>query len=42
MPYASVSVLAGIALMAMSLDLLPAGALCVGAALVPVRRGLPG
>ncbi|WP_406453980.1 hypothetical protein OG782_23455 [Streptomyces sp. NBC_00876] len=33
-------VTAGIVLMAMSLDLLAAGALCIGAALFPVRRGL--
>ncbi|MEU9091201.1 hypothetical protein [Streptomyces sp. NPDC048428] len=35
-------VLAGIVMMAVSLDLLAAGALCVGLALHPVRRGLRG
>ncbi|MFJ2089775.1 hypothetical protein ACIOEW_10940 [Streptomyces sp. NPDC087901] len=35
-------VLAGIVMMAVSLDLLAAGALCVGLALYPVRRGLRG
>ncbi|MFG3134996.1 hypothetical protein ACGFZA_02115 [Streptomyces sp. NPDC048211] len=35
-------VLAGIVMMAMSLDLLAAGALCLGLALYPVRRGLRG
>ncbi|WP_327709254.1 hypothetical protein OG912_11365 [Streptomyces sp. NBC_00464] len=35
-------VLAGIVMMAMSLDLLAAGALCVGLALYPMRRGLRG
>ncbi|MFI9033639.1 hypothetical protein [Streptomyces sp. NPDC053726] len=35
-------VLAGTVLMAMSLDLLPVGALCIGVALLSVRRGLPG
>ncbi|MFF1916584.1 hypothetical protein ACFVYE_34470 [Streptomyces sp. NPDC058239] len=39
--WAPVAVLAGTALMAMSLDLLPVGALCIGSALFPVRRGLP-
>ncbi|MFD0026016.1 hypothetical protein [Streptomyces sp. NPDC058382] len=34
-------VLAGIVLMTTSLDLLTVGALCIGAALYPVRRGLP-
>ncbi|MER5358650.1 hypothetical protein [Streptomyces sp. NPDC002785] len=37
-----VLVLAGTVLMAMSLDLLPAGALCIGLALFPVRRALSG
>ncbi|MFD5191390.1 hypothetical protein ACFWMU_25160 [Streptomyces sp. NPDC058357] len=37
-----VLVLAGTAAMAVSLDLLPVGALCLGAALLPVRRGLSG
>ncbi|GGV84813.1 hypothetical protein GCM10015535_30590 [Streptomyces gelaticus] len=40
--WAPVLVLAGTALMAVSLDLLPVGALCIGAALLPVRRGLSG
>ncbi|MFJ2266326.1 hypothetical protein ACIOHO_08045 [Streptomyces sp. NPDC087849] len=40
--WAPVAVLAGTVLMAMSLDLLPVGALCIGSALFPVRRGLPG
>ncbi|MEU6013718.1 hypothetical protein ABZ826_06485 [Streptomyces sp. NPDC047515] len=40
--WAPMAVLAGTVLMAMSLDLLPAGALCIGLALFPVRRGLPG
>lgn len=40
--WAPVLVLAGTVLMAVSLDLLPVGALCLGAALVPVRRGLSG
>ncbi|MFI5768165.1 hypothetical protein ACIA74_06355 [Streptomyces sp. NPDC051658] len=35
-----VMVLAGTVLMAVSLDLLPVGALCLGLALMPVRRGL--
>ncbi|MFJ5719022.1 hypothetical protein [Streptomyces sp. NPDC093149] len=39
--WAPVAVLAGTVLMAMSLDLLPAGAVCIGPALYPVRRGLP-
>ncbi|MFF8915298.1 hypothetical protein ACF08M_18760 [Streptomyces sp. NPDC015032] len=39
--WAPVAVLAGTVLMAMSLDLLTAGALCIGLALFPVRRGLP-
>ncbi|MFD7431101.1 hypothetical protein ACFV6Z_29235 [Streptomyces sp. NPDC059818] len=34
-------VLAGTVMMAVSLDLLTAGALCIGLALFPVRRGLP-
>lgn len=34
-------VLAGVVMMAASLDLLAAGALCIGSALFPVRRGLP-
>ncbi|MFH8515027.1 hypothetical protein ACH4CE_07880 [Streptomyces gelaticus] len=38
--WAPVLVLAGTVLMAVSLDLLPAGALCLGVALLPVRRGL--
>ncbi|MFJ9678376.1 hypothetical protein ACIRP2_10005 [Streptomyces sp. NPDC101194] len=38
--WAPVAVLAGTVLMAVSLDLLPAGALCIGLALFPVRRGL--
>ncbi|MEE1750424.1 MULTISPECIES: hypothetical protein [unclassified Streptomyces] len=37
-----VLVLAGTAAMAVSLDLLPVGALCLGVALLPVRRGLSG
>ncbi|MEL5959630.1 hypothetical protein AADR41_33570 [Streptomyces sp. CLV115] len=40
--WAPVLVLAGTAVMAVSLDLLPVGALCLAAALLPVRRGLPG
>ncbi|MFF9506246.1 hypothetical protein ACF1BU_02415 [Streptomyces sp. NPDC014724] len=40
-PWAPALVLAGTVLMAVSLDLLPAGALCIGLALFPVRRGLP-
>ncbi|WP_371665603.1 hypothetical protein OG306_23865 [Streptomyces sp. NBC_01241] len=39
--WAPVAVLAGTVLMATSLDLLPAGALCIGLALIPVRQGLP-
>ncbi|MFI6058386.1 hypothetical protein [Streptomyces sp. NPDC051286] len=39
--WAPVLVLAGIVLAAMSLDLLPVGAVCLGAALLPMRRGLP-
>ncbi|MCX5502701.1 hypothetical protein OG887_25525 [Streptomyces sp. NBC_00053] len=35
-----VLVLAGTVLMAVNLDLLPVGALCLGVALMPVRRGL--
>ncbi|MEU8624288.1 hypothetical protein [Streptomyces sp. NPDC048669] len=35
-------VLAGIVMMSMSLDLLTAGAVCIGLALFPMRRGLPG
>ncbi|MFF3258393.1 hypothetical protein ACFYWO_04350 [Streptomyces sp. NPDC002932] len=35
-------VLAGVVMMAMSLDLLTVGALCIGLALFPMRRGLPG
>ncbi|MFJ2498860.1 hypothetical protein [Streptomyces sp. NPDC087539] len=35
-------VLAGTVAMAVSLDLLPVGALCLAAALLPVRRGLSG
>ncbi|MFD7618000.1 hypothetical protein [Streptomyces sp. NPDC059802] len=38
--WAPVLVLAGTVLMAVSLDLLPVGALCLGVALMPVRRGL--
>lgn len=37
--WAPVLVLAGTVLMAVSLDLLPTGALCLGVALLPVRRG---
>ncbi|MFJ2623675.1 hypothetical protein ACIO6T_09705 [Streptomyces sp. NPDC087532] len=37
-----VAVLAGTVLMAMSLDLLTAGAVCIGLAMHTVRRGLPG
>ncbi|MEU2130826.1 hypothetical protein [Streptomyces sp. NPDC018352] len=40
--WAPVLVLAGTVLMAVSLDLLPVGALCLGVALLPVRRGLSG
>ncbi len=40
--WAPVLVLAGTVVMAVSLDLLPVGALCLGVALLPVRRGLPG
>ncbi|MEU9318092.1 hypothetical protein [Streptomyces sp. NPDC048295] len=40
--WAPVLVLAGTVAMAVSLDLLPVGALCIGAALLPVRRGLSG
>ncbi|MFG2558299.1 hypothetical protein [Streptomyces sp. NPDC048496] len=39
--WAPVLVLAGIVLAAMSLDLLPVGAVCLGTALLPMRRGLP-
>ncbi|MFV5993856.1 hypothetical protein ACNPQM_15730 [Streptomyces sp. NPDC056231] len=39
--WAPVLVLAGIVLAAMTLDLLPVGAVCLGAALLPMRRGLP-
>jgi hypothetical protein len=39
--WAPALVLAGTVLMAVSLDLLPVGALCLGVALLPVRRGLP-
>ncbi|MFF3173075.1 hypothetical protein ACFVQ0_10650 [Streptomyces sp. NPDC057900] len=35
-------VLAGVVMMAVSLDLLTLGALCIGLALFPMRRGLPG
>ncbi|MEU8503410.1 hypothetical protein AB0C40_01525 [Streptomyces brevispora] len=35
-------VLAGVVMMAVNLDLLTAGALCIGAALFPMRRGQPG
>ncbi|MCX4729975.1 hypothetical protein [Streptomyces sp. NBC_01363] len=38
--WAPVLVLTGTVLMAVSLDLLPVGALCLGVALMPVRRGL--
>ncbi|MER6102088.1 hypothetical protein ABT115_07040 [Streptomyces sp. NPDC001832] len=37
-----VLVLAGTVLMAVSLDLLAAGALCIGAAMLGMRRGLRG
>ncbi|MEU2667406.1 hypothetical protein ABZ622_00830 [Streptomyces sp. NPDC007164] len=40
--WAPVLVLAGTVVMAVSLDLLPVGALCLGVALLPVRRGLSG
>lgn len=40
--WAPALVLAGTVVMAVSLDLLPVGALCIGAALLPVRRGLSG
>ncbi|MFD4862461.1 hypothetical protein [Streptomyces atratus] len=36
--WAPVAVLAGVVLTAMNLDLLPVGALCIGLALLPVRR----
>ncbi|WP_189275235.1 hypothetical protein [Streptomyces atratus] len=36
--WAPVAVLAGVVLTAMNLDLLPIGALCIGLALLPVRR----
>ncbi|MFE7238420.1 hypothetical protein [Streptomyces sp. NPDC057580] len=39
--WAPVLVLAGIVLAAMSLDLLAVGAVCLGTALLPMRRGLP-
>ncbi|MGC5394181.1 hypothetical protein ACPXCP_00345 [Streptomyces sp. DT20] len=35
-------VLAGVVMMAVSLDLLTLGGLCIGLALFPIRRGLPG
>ncbi|MGN5632221.1 hypothetical protein [Streptomyces sp. AC154] len=35
-------VLAGVVMAAISLDLLAVGALCIGLALFPMRRGLPG
>ncbi|MFE7326215.1 hypothetical protein ACFU8W_14765 [Streptomyces sp. NPDC057565] len=39
--WAPVLVLTGIVLAAMSLDLLAVGAVCLGTALLPMRRGLP-